>query len=254
MNSAVVSVITGAYNCSAYIGETYDSLCRQTLSDWEWIVVDDASTDATPGILNGIAKNDARVRILVNERNLGAAGSRNRALGEASGQFLAFLDADDRWLPEKLMRQLDFMRSESAAASFTAYRVIASDGTSTGKIIDESPRQKISYAEALRKRATIGCSTVMISKSASGNHLMPDIRTGQDYAYWLKLMRSGVLFHHLAVPLTDYRITPMSISRNKVRKAMRQWEIYRKIEGLGFMYAAWNFCFYAIRAVVVKCR
>ena len=250
MRAVVVSVITGAYNCSAYVGEAYDSLCQQSFSDWEWIVVDDASTDGTLGILESIANNDARVRILVNKTNLGAAGSRNRALGEANGEFLAFLDADDRWLPEKLTRQLDFMRSKNAVASFTAYRVISSDGFSTGKIIDESAKQEISYAQALRKRATIGCSTVMLAKAAVKDARMPNLRTGQDYAYWLKLMRSGILFHHFPVPLTEYRITPNSISRNKVRKAMRQWEIYRKVEELSFLYAAWNFCFYAIRAVI----
>jgi len=250
VSAVVVSVITGAYNCSAYVGEAYDSLCQQSFSDWEWIVVDDASTDGTLGILESIANNDARVRILVNKTNLGAAGSRNRALGEANGEFLAFLDADDRWLPEKLTRQLDFMRSKNAVASFTAYRVISSDGFSTGKIIDESAKQEISYAQALRKRATIGCSTVMLAKAAVKDARMPNLRTGQDYAYWLKLMRSGILFHHFPVPLTEYRITPNSISRNKVRKAMRQWEIYRKVEELSFLYAAWNFCFYAIRAVI----
>ena len=250
MSRVVVSVITGAYNCSAYVGEAYDSLCQQSFSDWEWIVVDDASTDGTLGMLESIANNDARVRILVNKTNLGAAGSRNRALGEANGQFLAFLDADDRWLPEKLTRQLDFMRSKNALASFTAYRVISSDGSSTGKIIDESEKHEISYTQALRKRATIGCSTVMLAKAVAKDYLMPNLRTGQDYAYWLKLMRSGILFHHYSVPLTEYRITPNSISRNKVRKAMRQWEIYRKVEKLSFLYAAWNFCFYAIRAVI----
>lgn len=249
MTRVVVSVITGAYNCSEYVFEAYDSLRRQTFLDWEWVVVDDASTDDTLGILNGIAQNDARVRVLANNKNLGAAGSRNRSLGNAHGQFLAFFDADDRWLPEKLMRQLDFMRSASAAASFTAYRVISSDGGATGKVIDESPRQTICYAQALRKRATIGCSTVIIARSAIKNYVMPNLRTGQDYAFWLQLMRAGILFHHLAVPLMEYRITPNSISRNKVRKAMRQWEIYRKIEGLNFLYASWNYCFYAFRAV-----
>lgn len=250
MSSVAVSVITGAYNCSAYISEAYESLCQQTFSDWEWVVVDDASTDGTLVLLEDMARNDARVRVFTNLQNLGAAGSRNRALLEASAQYLAFLDADDKWLPKKLTEQLEFMRSTSAAASFTAYRVISSDGTSTGKVIDVTPRQKISYEQALRKRATIGCSTVMLAKSAVKDQWMPDLRTGQDYAYWLKLMRSGIVFHHLAVTLTEYRITPQSISRNKVRKAMRQWEIYRNIEGLNFLYAAWNFCFYAVRAVI----
>lgn len=250
MASAIVSVITGAYNCSDYIGEAYESLCRQNLSDWEWVVVDDASTDDTLGVLQKISQDDPRVRLFSNDRNLGAAGSRNRALLEARGQFLAFLDADDKWLPQKLVLQLDFMRASKAQASFTAYRVISSGGVATGKIIDESPRIKIGYAQALRKRATIGCSTVIMTKSAIKNNLMPDLRTGQDYAFWLQIMRSGVQFHHLAVPLTEYRITPGSISRNKFRKALRQWEIYRKVEGLNFLYASWNFCFYAVRAVI----
>lgn len=250
MDKVTVSVITGAFNCSRYIGDTYESLRCQTIRDWEWVVVDDASTDDTLQSLRGIARNDERVRLLVNDSNLGAAGSRNRALQAARGQFVAFIDADDRWLPDKLKVQLDFMRSADAQASFTAYRVISSNGDATGKVIDASPRGTIDYAQALRKRATIGCSTVIIARSALKDMLMPDLRTGQDYAYWLKIMRSGVLFRHLAVPLTDYRITPESISRNKFRKALRQWEIYRKLEGLNLLYASWNFCFYAVRAVI----
>lgn len=244
-----MSVITGAYNCSAYIRETYNSLRHQSLSDWEWVVVDDASIDGTLGILENISQSDSRVKVFTNDMNLGAAGSRNKALKEARGLFLAFLDADDRWLPKKLQLQLDFMRSAAAVASFTGYRVISSDGVATGKVIDGSPRQEINYPQALRKRATIGCSTVIIARTAIKDYLMPDLRTGQDYAYWLKIMRTGVAFHHLSVPLTEYRITPTSISRNKFRKAMRQWEIYRKVEGLSLFYAAWNFCFYAFRAV-----
>lgn len=250
MSRAEVSVITGAYNCSAYIREAYESLCHQTMPDWEWVVVDDASTDDTLDFLVGVSQSDSRVRVLTNESNMGAAQSRNRALRKARGQFLAFLDADDRWLPAKLSTQLEFMRSTAAEASFTAYRIISQDGALVGKIVDKFPMQEIGYAQALRKRATIGCSTVIIARSGLENQLMPDIRTGQDYAFWLKLMRSGIIFHHLAEPLTEYRITPGSISRNKFRKALRQWEIYRRLEGLNFLYAFWNFCFYALRAVI----
>ena len=249
MDRYVVSVITAAYNSADYINDAYDSLRSQTMENWEWVVVDDASTDDTLDILTGISQKDSRVRVFSNTRNAGAARSRNWALQETRGQFLAFLDSDDKWLPEKLFRQLSFMTAVGANASFTAYSVIDCDGRATGKVIDGNPKREIGYPQALRKRATIGCSTVVLSKTAVKDHLMPDIRTGQDYAFWLKLMRFGLIFHHLAIPLTEYRITPGSISRNKIRKALRQWEIYRSLEGLSIPNSFWNFCFYAVRAV-----
>lgn len=245
-----VSVITPAFNSQDFIEDTYLSLERQSHSEWEWVVVDDGSTDGTGPLLEEMAGRDSRITLISNPENRGAAYSRNRALQSSAGEFVAFLDADDRWSSEKLAKQLRFMQATDADASFTGYTVIDESGQSTGKKIDVTPRGVVNYTDALYKRATIGCSTVIISRCAIGSALMPSIRTGQDYAFWLLLMRGGLVFHHLPEPLSDYRKRPGSISRNKFKKAMRQWQIYRQIEGLSLSTSARCFASYAIRALM----
>jgi teichuronic acid biosynthesis glycosyltransferase TuaG len=197
-----------------------------------------------------MADRDPRILLISNQENRGAAYSRNRALESSVGDFVAFLDADDRWSSEKLAKQLSFMQTMAADASFTAYSLIDASGQSTGKAIDLTPRRIVSYSDALRKRATIGCSTVMLRKRSIGDALMPLIRTGQDYAFWLSLMRRGIEFYHLPEPLSEYRITPGSISRNKFKKAKRQWQIYRRIEGLSLADSTICFASYAVRALI----
>ena len=245
-----VSVITPVFNSQDFIEETYSSLARQSNSEWEWIVVDDCSTDGTGPLLEEMAARDRRITVISNPENRGAAYSRNRALQSSAGEYVAFLDADDRWHSEKLAKQLRFMQVMDADASFTAYTVIGESGQSTGKTIDVTPRGVVNYTDALHKRATIGCSTVIISRGAIGSALMPSIRTGQDYAFWLLLMRSGIVFHHLPESLSDYRKRPGSISRNKFKKAVRQWQIYRQIEGLSLSTSTVCFASYAIRALM----
>jgi len=165
---------------------------------------------------------------------------------------LAFIDSDDLWLPSKLENQLSFMVGNDVDFSFTAYELINEDGLKFGKIVDSHLNSPVYYEDMLRKKATLGCSTVMLRKSAFNDLSMPLIRTGQDYALWLKLLKAGGGAHVLNSVLTQYRILPDSISRNKFKKAKRQWEIYRKIENLGLLKSLECFFFYAWRAVFRK--
>ena len=244
-----VSIITPAFNSREFIADTYASLEAQSVRDWKWIVVDDCSTDGTRDILDGLAGRDDRIDVILNKENSGAAFSRNEGLKASHGDFVAFLDADDLWRTEKLSRQLQFMRENGVDASFTAYAIVDESGQKLGKTIDEEPRGVIDYVGALRKRATMGCSTVMLRRKSIGDALMPPIRTGQDYAYWLLLMRKGLEFHHFPEALSEYRVRPGSISRNKFKKARRQWQIYRELEGLGLITSAVSFASYAYRAL-----
>jgi len=212
------------------------------------LVTDDCSCVDTFEILVKFAQTDNRVRPVRRSLNGGAAVSRNESLERASGLFVAFIDADDLWLPNKLEKQLLFMRS-GIDFSFTSYSIIYNDGSSSGKVVDHLLQREFTYHDMLKKSATLGCSTVVLRRSAFPFLRMPLLRTGQDYALWLSLLRSGVIAHLLPCSLTKYRITPGSISRNKFRKALRQWMIYREIEEISFFRSLFYFFFYAWRAV-----
>lgn len=243
-----VSIVTASYQSVEVIKETHESLAAQSIEDWEWVVVDDASDDGTLGILQALAGSDPRIKVYRNQENSGAAVSRNRAIDSARGEFLAFIDSDDLWVPEKLERQLAFFSPEKAF-TFTGYTIVDERGYTTGKQVDVGRGGRFDYRDMLAKRATLGCSTVMIRRAAVGDMRMPKLRTAQDYAFWLKLLKSGMYAYLLPEPLTSYRIRENSLSRNKIRKAIQQWKIYRDVEGLQFFDAGFHFLSYAIRAV-----
>lgn len=244
-----VSIITATYNSQNYIKETYESIRKQTHTNWEWIVTDDASSDDTFDILSSIAKNDKRVKLFYNRSNSGSAISRNNSMDNACGDFIAFIDSDDLWEPNKLSEQLDFMLAHNSGFSFTAYQLISDDGVSLAKTVDTKNHGCFNYFDMLKKRATLGCSTVILTKDTLSDNRMPDLRTGQDYAFWLSILKSGKTADILPLALTRYRISNNSISRNKFKKAMRQWEIYRNLENLSFVKSLCYFVFYAYRAV-----
>ena len=248
ITSPFVSVITPSFNSSKYIHETYNSLKNQTHTNWEWLVTDDCSSDNTFEILLNFAHIDSRVKPKKNNINLGAGFSRNNSLERASGEFIAFIDSDDIWVEKKLEQQLQFMETNKDF-SFTAYSIIDAFGNFTGKNVDAYRCGSFSYIDILKKSATIGCSTVILRRSAFDDISMPLIRTGQDYALWLKLLKTGKRAHVLGVPLTYYRTTPNSISRNKFKKAIRQWYIYRNFENISIPNAFKYFLFYAWRAI-----
>jgi teichuronic acid biosynthesis glycosyltransferase TuaG len=244
----MISIITATYNSSQEILATYHSICAQTNSEWEWLITDDCSSDNTFEIITKLSEQDNRVLVFKNEHNSGAAVSRNKSISNATGDFIAFIDSDDLWFPDKLQRQLDFM-GENINFSFTAYELISEVGEPLNQTVDANQNGAFDYEDMLRKKATLGCSTVMIRREAFKDLFMPLLRTGQDYATWLKLLKTGNKAYLLNEVLTSYRIMPNSISRNKIKKAMRQWHIYRDVEELPLYKSLICFCFYAWRAV-----
>ena len=184
-----------------------------------------------------------------NDKNEGAAYSRNRALNFASGQVIAFIDSDDFWHPKKLEMQLKFMES-GHNFTFTSFEVVNERGVSTGKIIDSVNKGPYNYTDMLRKKATLGCSTVMITASILRDLRMPNLETGQDYAFWLQILKknsiNASLLNH---PYTSYRKHAHSLSRNKFKKAVRQWSIYRNSEKLGILYSLFYFIWYVKNAL-----
>ena len=249
MNSnPLISIITPTYNSLPHIQQTIRSIQAQTYPHWELLITDDASTDETVAQVESMAAADPRIRLFKLPQNSGAAVARNYSIQNAHGDFVAFCDADDCWVATKLEKQLAFM-GDSIHFSFTAYELIDQHGTRLGQTVDSTQHGSFSYKDMLRKKATMGCSTVLLRRSVFPDLSMPLIRTGQDYALWLKLLKTGIRATVLPEILTQYRILPDSISRNKIKKAKRQWEIYRQIEHLSLATAASSFLFYAWRAV-----
>ncbi len=246
----LVSIITPTYNSANFIEDTYKSVMGQTLSDWNWIVTDDGSTDDTINILNKISSSDHRVQINRNINNLGAAYSRNKSLSIATGKFVAFLDSDDLWKKDKLEKQVEFMNDKKKNFSFTGYELLNEKGSKLNITVDTTHHNNVfNYNDLLLKKVTLGCSTVMLRNKFINGIQMPLLRTGQDYAFWLLLLRNGGVANLLNSPLTEYRIRPNSISRNKIRKAFRQWEIYRKHERISFFMSLIYFSSYAFHAL-----
>jgi len=225
-----VSVIMPNYNCEKFVEETVRSVMNQTYDNWELLIVDDCSTDNSVEVLEKLCEEDVRVKLFVNEKNSGAAASRNRAMREASGRWIAFLDSDDLWLPEKLEKQLQFMTGNGYKFSYTAY-----------EHIDESSAQmhiKVVGPKKLTKRKMFrycypGCLTVMYDGSETGVVQIPDeIANGEnDYAVWLKVVKYFPCYY-LDEILSRYRVRGNSLShKSKKTKLMKNhYRLFRLSE------------------------
>lgn len=247
----LISIIMPAYNSASVLPFSIDSVLAQSHEPWELLITDDCSRDSTRQVAELYTQRDKRIRYFRLEQNGGAAQARNHSLKHAQGDYIAFLDADDIWLPTKLERQINFMHELQCAFSFTGYSIIREDGSLESKVIDSQTPASIGYHDLLKKTCTVGCSTVMLNRGRFSEIRMDDIRTGQDYALWLKLLRqSGERAFNMRQCLTGYRISPGSISRNKLKKALRQWQIYKELEHISGMSAAYYMFFYAKNALI----
>ncbi|MGM0837625.1 MAG: teichuronic acid biosynthesis protein TuaG [Bacillota bacterium] len=242
----LVSVITPVYNAAKFIGKSIESVMDQTYQNWEMILVDDMSTDQSIQIINEYMLKDQRIKLIQLTENSGAAVARNTALDAADGRYIAFLDSDDLWKPSKLEKQLAFMKENQYAFTFTAYELMDQDGTILDKTI--SMPDSIDY-KGLLKNTIIGCLTVILDREQVGNVQMPNIRTRQDFALWLSILKKGHRAYAFHEPLSIYRIVEGSISSNKLQAAKRNWYVYRRIEKLNLIYASWCFVNYAYTAI-----
>lgn len=184
----LVSIIMPSYNCGKYIAESIECVQAQTYSNWELIVVDDCSTDSTIEIVRDMQKSDSRIRLFQNERNSDAAVSRNYALREAKGRWIAFLDSDDLWEPTKLEKQIKFMEENDYSFSYTMYQEIDDLSNPTGLLVS-GPK----HITKVKMFAFCwpGCLTVMYDASKIGLIQIDDIKKNNDYAMWLKVCQKA---------------------------------------------------------------
>ena len=234
----LVSIITPLYNSESSICGTYASIEQQTFSDWEWIVIDDCSSDGSAATAEQLVKSDNRIKLLRNDVNGGAAKARNLGIQAAKGRYIAFLDADDSWAPDKLERQLKFMSERSSPYSFTSYHVVLEGNNHSEKTF--VPRySKATYSKLLH-RNDIGCSTVICDREIIGDFQMNEAAVKrEDYACWLELARKGFIGELMDAPLTFYRLSKNSVSHNKAEMLKLQWNVFRNIEKLGFLHSSW---------------
>ena len=243
---ALVSVITPAYRAAHVVGATIESVLRQTFADFELLVVDDVSPDDTVAVVEQYVERDPRVKLLRHAANQGPAGARNTALAVAGGRYVAFLDSDDLWLPQKLERHVDFMQRRQPAMSYTQYRRIDGAGALLSDVIDVPER--LDYRGLLRNTA-ITTSTVIVDRDVTGPFQMPHGVFYDDYVCWLKFLKRQHVALGLREDLTRYRVLGGSWSRNKLRSASHVWRVYRDVEELSWPSAAWAFGHYAWNAV-----
>ncbi|SCF88214.1 glycosyltransferase family 2 protein [Streptomyces sp. Cmuel-A718b] len=230
------------YNSVATLGAAVRSVLTQTHGDVELLITDDQSTDGSMDLLREIAAQDERVMPESAPDRGGAGRARNLAIERARGDYVAFLDSDDMWLPEKLEKQLAFAAEGDAPLTFTSYFKMDAnyDGESTdwvpnGRVI--RAREHVDYRAMLR-RDYIGALTAMYDRNVLGTRLMPEMRKRQDYALWLSIMRDGADARGLVEPLAVYRAGQAgSLSSNKMSLVKYNWSLYREHEELSIPQA-----------------
>ncbi|QSZ42369.1 glycosyltransferase [Sulfurimonas aquatica] len=243
---ALISIITPSYNSSRFIAQTIESVLAQTYKNWEMIIVDDVSADGSNEIIEEYCKKDNRIKLIKLEKNSGPAEARNRAIQEAQGRYITFLDADDLWISEKLEKQIKFMNENNLPFTYSSYYLIDEDNNNLGKFITKG---EISYSSML-KTCSVGCLTAIYDTQKLGKVYMPLIRKRQDYGLWLKILKDIKTSKGMLEPLATYRILENSVSSNKIKAAQYQWKIYREIEKISLLKSIYYFIQYSYNGII----
>lgn len=238
----LVSVIMPSYGSEKFISKSIDSVLLQTYDNWELIIIDDCSPDESNKIIKEYLSKYSRIKFVKLEKNSGAAVARNKGIEIAKGRFIAFLDSDDLWLPEKLEKQISFMKDNDLAFTYSSYMLVDEMDKNIGKFII---KPKISYSSML-KTCSVGCLTAIYDSDKLEKVYMPLILKRQDYGTWLKILKNIKTAKGILEPLAIYRIRSNSLSSNKLKASVYQWKIYREVEKLDVFRSLYYFINYAI--------
>lgn len=228
-SSPLVSVVTPVYNAALFLEQTIQSVLNQTYPHWELILVDDGSTDASFEIAEAFSKKDSRIKSFQLKENQGAGVSRNFGIREAIGTYIAFLDADDLWTPEKLQKQLDFMIKNNCNICYSSYQLMNENGSLQTKIVEALPQLTF---KKLLKSNYIGNLTGIYNAALLGKIYAPLMRKRQDWALWLSALKIENKAMGIQEPLAFYRVRKNSISQHKMSLLKYNYAVYR--EALGF--------------------
>jgi teichuronic acid biosynthesis glycosyltransferase TuaG len=236
-----VSIIMPSFNCEDFISDTILSVIFQTYKNWELIIVDDRSTDNSTHIIDNFIKDDARIKLFINDENEGAAVSRNKAIKHANGKYIAFLDSDDLWYADKLEKQISFMCSNNLAFTYTGYETIDEEDNSLNMTI--APPEKLDYLTMLKENQ-IGCLTAIYDQEMLNKHYMPLIRKRQDYGLWLSILKTTPYAYRAPGILAKYRIRKNSVSSSKIGLLKYNFKLFNEHEEISAIksayYVGWN--------------
>jgi len=238
-----VSVVMPLYNAEAYVEQTVLSVIGQTFSDWELIIVDDHSPDGSLAIVEEICKTDDRIRILRNEKNLGVSETRNRGINESRGKYIALLDSDDLWYPEKLEKQVALATETGADIIYCSYAMLRGDEATDFIVPPETDFEKSLV------RSVISCSTALLSKEGLGERRFSKEFVHEDLVLWLELLKDGKRARGCTEVLAAYRLIEGSRSFNKLKAAKNRWKVYRACLKLPFFKSVRYFFVYAVAAL-----
>lgn len=244
MIEPLVSIVTPAYNAQSFLQLTIDSVLDQTYSNWELlVVVDSKSKDSTAQIAEVASQQDQRIKVIQSPDCKSLSANRNKAIDLAQGDYIAFLDSDDRWLPNKLDIQVNTMLKNNLDISYHSFAVINESGAPCGPT--RIAKYDVGFQDLLKNNC-IGCLTVMVKKAFINSQRMKEVRH-EDLDFWLQLLKDGGTAKPITTPLAEYRIRKNSVSENKLQCAIWRWRLYRNI-GLSLHKSAYYMILYVIFA------
>lgn len=246
MNNSLISVITPVFNAALFLPRLFVCINSQRDVNLEHILVDDGSTDGSLNLMRRLANGNEKIKIIQLEKNSGPVLARNIAIREASGKYLAFLDADDYWLPEKSITQMNFMESSGAAISFTDYRFISEDGVFVGSRL-RGPN-KINWALHHMTRY-LGCLTIMVNREKCPSFHFPNISPSyraEDFLAWSEIIKHHKFAYRCPHDLARYAVVEGSRSSKKLRAVVSVWRLYRNVEKIPFIEALFYFVVYGV--------
>lgn len=241
MESELVSIIMPSYNSSSFVEQSIESILAQTYTNWELLITDDCSSDNTVQVIQRYADNDERIKLNVLNVNSGAGTARNESIKRARGRFIAFCDSDDRWKPEKLERQVDFMLKNGYELTFTSYDVCDETGSKIGTI---KSKKRIGYFGLLCDNG-IGCLTAIYDTQRIGKIYMSSIRKRQDWGLWLTIIKQTKYAYGMQNDYLSIYRRGRGISSNKWKLIKSNYAVYHELEGFSVVVSMllMVFCF-----------
>lgn len=251
--NTLISIITPSYFSEKYIDDCIKSVLSQTYENWEMLIVDGNSKDATLQIIEKYSLLDDRIKIINNYNDKGPAQARAEGIKKAKGEYIAFIDSDDLWIPDKIQEQLNFMKKNKYHFSFTSYKKLSKDNKVSSAFINGHSSND--FRQYLRRRG-IANSTVMLKAECFDKSILDTVGKshGEDTLWWLLIMKKGYKSYLLDKPLTNYREVKDSLSKKVLKNQKTVWHSYRNELKLGIFDAAFNYFLYLIDVAIRRIR